>query len=137
MLFLSKDSKLLPSPSFWNGVLNEVMSFQTATVTIILKWRSKWSNEPSNWAATWNRRACCFVIVEKSFERIWSHLLKKSLLENFTFCATGEISLKTTGAFSLVLQWIQYFLLNWDWPVSLLIYRCLPKNECTYALVRV
>ena len=22
--------------------------------------------------------------------RIWSHLLKKSLMENFTFCAAGE-----------------------------------------------
>ena len=28
-------------------------------------------------------------------------LLKKSLMENFTFCAVGERSLKITGAFSL------------------------------------
>ena len=31
----------------------------------------------------------------RSFLRIWSHLLKKSLMENFTFCAV-------------------YFLLNWN-----------------------
>ena len=28
----------------------------------------------------------------RSFQRIWSHLLKKSLMENFIFCAVGWFS---------------------------------------------
>ena len=40
----------------------------------------------------------------RSFLLIWSHLLKKSLMENFIFCAVLEDSQKESYEFSLFVQ---------------------------------
>ena len=50
--------------------------------------------------------------------RIWSHLLKKSLMENFIFCAVldGEINLEWVNRIYLQF-FLKYFLRKntWDW----------------------
>ena len=42
--------------------------------------------------------------------RIWSHLLKKSLIENFIFCAADVI----LSSFTLLTYWIHFLMLNYS-----------------------
>ena len=46
----------------------------------------------------------------RSFLRIWSHLLKKSLMENFIFCAVQHHQ----KAFQSDMKIIRFFPLHWD-----------------------
>ena len=55
--------------------------------------------------SSFSNRICCTLVflqttLHKIFHRIWSHLLKKSLMENFIFCAERTFMIHVVRGFN-------------------------------------
>ena len=65
----------------------------------------------------------------RSFLRIWSHLLKKSLMENFIFCTVG-VTTKTSWSHWCSLQNIPFHIL-YPWLHEVYINTCTARKAFT------
>ena len=61
---------------------------------------------------------------DRSFLRIWSQLLKKSLMENFIFCAVLHVWHGSEYASDVVL----FFISNFEHITEAIVWRCSVKN---------
>ena len=52
----------------------------------------------------------------RSFVRIWSHLLKKSLMENFIFCAVHNLRYTLVGSSDVA--WKHYVVSIENWKIN-------------------
>ena len=54
----------------------------------------------------------------RSSLRIWSHLVKKLLMENFIFCAVHIRTYQEAGTYGVIFRWYKWYWVKLKWNIE-------------------